>query len=221
MNADTLARRFHELYEELAPSHGYETRTETRKPWADVPAQNKALMTAVCGHILRELAAAPSAPQPDNRDLALAIIKRCAAYVRGYMVPPPESSEYGHKTEWLRFQDCARLLEAQPNAILATTDVQPSSHSQGQERTALIERLRSCQGPIGWAIGVAHRWINTQHFAKRLDEVSETLQEAVAYLEALSSSAPADPIAAAVDAQLDPLKDELIAMGHKLAKGVK
>jgi hypothetical protein len=27
-----------------------------------------------------------------------------------------------------------------------------------------------------------------------------------------------DPIAAAVDAQLDPLKDELIAMGHKLAK---
>jgi hypothetical protein len=29
-----------------------------------------------------------------------------------------------------------------------------------------------------------------------------------------------DPIAAAVDAQLDPLKDELIAMGHTLAKGV-
>jgi hypothetical protein len=27
-----------------------------------------------------------------------------------------------------------------------------------------------------------------------------------------------DPIAAAVDAHLDPLKDELIAMGHKLAK---
>jgi hypothetical protein len=32
---------------------------------------------------------------------------------------------------------------------------------------------------------------------------------------------PTDPIAAAVDAQLDPLKDELIAMGHTLAKETK
>jgi hypothetical protein len=30
-----------------------------------------------------------------------------------------------------------------------------------------------------------------------------------------------DPIAAAVDAQLDPLKDELIAMGRRLAKGTR
>jgi hypothetical protein len=30
-----------------------------------------------------------------------------------------------------------------------------------------------------------------------------------------------DPIAAAVDAQLDPLKDELIAMGHRLAEETK
>jgi hypothetical protein len=38
--------------------------------------------------------------------------------------------------------------------------------------------------------------------------------------EAQPSPAPPDPIAAAVDAHLDPLKDELIAMGHRLAKDV-
>jgi transcriptional regulator with XRE-family HTH domain len=38
-------------------------------------------------------------------------------------------------------------------------------------------------------------------------------------LKNLLNQAPkSDPIAAAVDAHLDPLKDELIAMGHKLAK---
>ncbi len=57
---EELARLFHELYEELAPSHGYETRRASAKPWADVPAQNKALMTDVCAHILAELA--PTTP---------------------------------------------------------------------------------------------------------------------------------------------------------------
>lgn len=64
-------------------------------------------------------------PLPDNRDLALAIIKRCAAYVRGYMVSPPESADWSQRAEWLRWQDCARMLEAQPNAIIATA--QPSA----------------------------------------------------------------------------------------------
>jgi hypothetical protein len=98
--------------------------------------------STIAAAVADALASAPSAPLPDNRDLALAIIKRCADYVRGYMVPPPAAAEYSDKVEWLRFQDCAHLLEAQPNAILATTDVQPSSPSQGQERTALIERIR-------------------------------------------------------------------------------
>ena len=54
--AERLARLFHEVYEELAPSFGYETRQESRKPWADVPTQNKALMIAVCDRILDEWA---------------------------------------------------------------------------------------------------------------------------------------------------------------------
>jgi hypothetical protein len=51
-HAETIAQRFHEAYEELAPSHGYETREASRRPWADVPEQNKALMIAVVDQLL-------------------------------------------------------------------------------------------------------------------------------------------------------------------------
>ena len=45
---ETLARQFHEAYERLAPSYGYQTRAETREvPWARLPAANKELMVHV------------------------------------------------------------------------------------------------------------------------------------------------------------------------------
>lgn len=52
---EELARRFHELYEELAPSHGYETRKESAVPWESVPEKNRGLMVAVCNRVLEEL----------------------------------------------------------------------------------------------------------------------------------------------------------------------
>jgi hypothetical protein len=45
-----LAQKFHEAYERLAPSFGYETRTETRN-FGDDP-KNANLMVAVCAEIL-------------------------------------------------------------------------------------------------------------------------------------------------------------------------
>jgi hypothetical protein len=45
--AEEIARAFHEAYETLAPAHGYETREASRKPWEDVPEQNRGLMVAV------------------------------------------------------------------------------------------------------------------------------------------------------------------------------
>lgn len=60
MKAEELARRFHETYERLAPSFGYETREASRKEWADVPDRNKRLMIAVCGELLREFEAGRS-----------------------------------------------------------------------------------------------------------------------------------------------------------------
>lgn len=51
-DAETLARAFHEAYERLAPSFGYETRKASAKPWNDVPEDNRRLMIAVCAELL-------------------------------------------------------------------------------------------------------------------------------------------------------------------------
>lgn len=57
LTSERLAESFHEAYERLAPGHGYETREASAKPWADVPANNRALMTAVCAEVLLPLLA--------------------------------------------------------------------------------------------------------------------------------------------------------------------
>lgn len=49
---ETLARKFHEIYERLAPSFGYETRDETKAFSPD--SANGRLMIAVCGEILAD-----------------------------------------------------------------------------------------------------------------------------------------------------------------------
>lgn len=50
--AEYIARRFHEMYEKLAPLHGYTTRTESAVPWPDVPQANRSLMMAVVQALL-------------------------------------------------------------------------------------------------------------------------------------------------------------------------
>jgi hypothetical protein len=71
INAETLARRFHEAYERLAPTFDYVTREATAVPWDDVPEQNKRLMIAVCAEILDALHQPPRrerrAPQGKRR----------------------------------------------------------------------------------------------------------------------------------------------------------
>lgn len=63
---EAVARSFHEAYERLAPTFGYETRRESAVPWDSVPEQNRKLMTAVVEDLLRQgiirSDAAPSAP---------------------------------------------------------------------------------------------------------------------------------------------------------------
>lgn len=53
LEAETLAKLFHTLYEKLAPEFGYETRKESAVPWKDVPENNKKLMIAVCKEIVK------------------------------------------------------------------------------------------------------------------------------------------------------------------------
>lgn len=50
--SEELARRFHEVYERLAPSHGYKTREETRD--FDPKSPNGKLMIRVCGEVCGE-----------------------------------------------------------------------------------------------------------------------------------------------------------------------
>ena len=47
LDPEQLARRFHDIYEQLAPNFGYETRPETRN--FDPESPNGKLMIAVCG----------------------------------------------------------------------------------------------------------------------------------------------------------------------------
>lgn len=61
IEADQLARLFHETYERLAPTFGYETRKASAVPWDDVPDQNKRLMVAVASEVLREFRRSGSA----------------------------------------------------------------------------------------------------------------------------------------------------------------
>jgi hypothetical protein len=49
MSKDTLARKFHDTYERLAPSFGYETREDTKQ--FDPESKNGRLMIAVCNEV--------------------------------------------------------------------------------------------------------------------------------------------------------------------------
>lgn len=49
---ETVAEWFHEAYERLAPSFGYETRRESAVPWEGVPEANRRLMVAVVEAVL-------------------------------------------------------------------------------------------------------------------------------------------------------------------------
>jgi len=63
-----LAIMFHDTYERLAPSFGYETRTETRK--FDPTTPNGRLMISVCGEILSTLAAHRPTAEPTLAPIA-------------------------------------------------------------------------------------------------------------------------------------------------------
>jgi hypothetical protein len=51
-NAEKIARAFHEAYERLALKHDYETRMSSRRPWPDVPENNRMLMIDVAKELL-------------------------------------------------------------------------------------------------------------------------------------------------------------------------
>lgn len=66
--------------------------------------------------VLAALAVSGADPRTDERAFALAIIKRCAAYVRGFYPSPPAGFA---DPAWQTLQNIADMLEAQPNALIS------------------------------------------------------------------------------------------------------
>jgi len=62
-DAEDLARRFHEIYETLAPSFEWTTQERSRVPWNELPPENRKLMIAVCRIVIPEL---PSIRAPQH-----------------------------------------------------------------------------------------------------------------------------------------------------------
>jgi tryptophan 2,3-dioxygenase len=52
LDAEAVAKAFHETYERLAPQHQYETRRASAVPWEQVPANNRRLMVAVVADLI-------------------------------------------------------------------------------------------------------------------------------------------------------------------------
>jgi hypothetical protein len=65
LSAERIAQRFHEAYERLAPSFGYETRRASAVPWADVPKNNRRLMIAVAAEVLDAIPAKADDGRPE------------------------------------------------------------------------------------------------------------------------------------------------------------
>ena len=52
---ERVARRFHDIYEQLAPQFGWETQERSAVAWSELPAENRKLMIATVGIVLQEL----------------------------------------------------------------------------------------------------------------------------------------------------------------------
>ena len=68
LTPELLARTFHDSYERLAPSFGYDTRDDSRQPWEQVPEQNRNLMVATAEAVIAHLGLVASGPPGPTRD---------------------------------------------------------------------------------------------------------------------------------------------------------
>jgi hypothetical protein len=112
LTAEELAQQFHEAYERLAPSFGYETREASAKPWAEVPEQNRALMRAVVAEVM--IPALEAAER--ERDDAQALLADCQ---RGRRVAQDEAFARLDRAERAE-ADAERLAGALKNLYEAT-----------------------------------------------------------------------------------------------------
>ena len=82
-SAEQIARAFHETYERLAPTFGYETRKASAVAWKDVPEPNKGLMIAVAGEVMLTLRRQLATKDAENARLRENLVSALEAIVQG------------------------------------------------------------------------------------------------------------------------------------------
>lgn len=75
--AEKWAKDFHETYERTAPQFGYKTRTESAKPWEELPEPNRRLMIAVCAEVLSRFAEYRQGEEPAQDEAANIVKVKC------------------------------------------------------------------------------------------------------------------------------------------------
>lgn len=137
LSAEEIAKLFHASYERLAPDFGYETRRASAKSWSDVPAQNRALMTATCAEVL----AALDLPARDARVRAQAAKE--LAFVREMLTGIPDILDETNPTSVRAARIAARCARANLDAFLSYEPVSPSAKPATEE-----PRCSECDGPL-------------------------------------------------------------------------
>lgn len=169
LDAESVARLFHETYERLAPDYGYRTREASAKPWADVPTQNKLLMVATVGYVLAELDAAraertePATSEDERTPLDVETIgDALVTYVGGLGLDPTMIRPYGAA-----------------NAILAALDL-PGRERALREAEAQRDHWIEANHQLGKRYVAVSEWVKT-----RIDERNQARYERDAALAEL------------------------------------
>jgi hypothetical protein len=112
LEAESIARLFHETYERLAPQFSYETRKASAVPWEQVPENNRKLMIAVAATVLAALSTRTPEAAPDYAALA----EKCAVACRSESFP--STATYETRIEKVLRENLSRTPEAAQVEIL-------------------------------------------------------------------------------------------------------
>jgi hypothetical protein len=184
-DGETLARRFHDAYERLAPSFGYETRTDTRSFEPDSP--NGRLMVAVATEIAAEVAAAVQAERAACADVAEGIEWR----MTGTMQMP--ATQY----------DVAAAIRARGDTS-ALEMAKATAHGKGYRR-GIDEQMAAFQPALDAAIQAAEA-----RGVERAAQIAETMRSRAPWTpDAQRCSEHAERIVAAIRALItEPQEDK-------------
>ncbi len=146
--SEQVAKRFHEVYERLAPQYGYKMRAESAVPWDELPFNHRALMAATVAEVLGSLHEPEQTPAPLGFDRA-----EVEGYARWALDAPVKDEEVSIAEvianaflSLLPAHDAlrAKLVEADTNhaeTYRKWTEEQARADALEQERDRLKEAL--------------------------------------------------------------------------------